>query len=93
MRSIWNGAVGCGLVNIPVKIHSATESNSVSKEISEKMAMEVAPQFNAELGLAITGYAETVPELHIKTCYAFIALAENGKIVLSKKIMGYCQQC
>ena len=66
----------------------AENCNSVSKEVSEKMAMEVAPKFNAELGLAITGYAEPVPELDIKTCYAFIALAENGKIVLSKKIMG-----
>src|SRR3954469_15854397 len=28
-RSLWNGAIGFGLVNVPVKVHSATESKSV----------------------------------------------------------------
>ena len=66
----------------------AEACNSVSKEVSEKMAMEVAALFNAELGLAITGYAEPVPELDIKSCYAFVAIAENSEIIMSKKIMG-----
>lgn len=29
-RAIWNGAIGFGLVNIPVKLYSATESKSIS---------------------------------------------------------------
>lgn len=33
-RSIWNGTISVGLVNVPVKVHSATESRTVSfKEV------------------------------------------------------------
>ena len=62
--------------------------NSVSKEVAEKMALEVAVAFNAELGVAITGYAQPIPKVFINNCYAFIALAEGPKIVFSKKING-----
>ena len=30
MRAIWNGAVTFGLVNVPVKLYSATEDHDVS---------------------------------------------------------------
>src|SRR4026208_630694 len=30
MRSIWKGAISFGLVNVPVKVYSATESHDVS---------------------------------------------------------------
>lgn len=66
----------------------AETCNSVSKEVAEKMALEIASAFNAEIGLAITGYAQPVAGLGIKSAYAFIAVAENGKVVLSKKILG-----
>lgn len=66
----------------------AEACNSVSKEISEKMAMEVALAFNAELGLAITGYAQPVSTLSIKDCYAYIAIAEGSNVILSKRIKG-----
>jgi DNA end-binding protein Ku len=36
MRSIWTGAIGFGLVNIPVKIYSATESSNVSFDMLDK---------------------------------------------------------
>ena len=62
--------------------------NSVSKEVAEKMALEVAIAFNAELGVAITGYAQPMPKLSINSCYAYIALMEGTKILLSKKIKG-----
>jgi DNA end-binding protein Ku len=36
-RSIWNGAVTFGLVNVPIKVHSATESKTVRfREVHEK---------------------------------------------------------
>lgn len=66
----------------------AESCNSVSKEVSEKMALEIALAFNAEIGLAITGYARPVAGLGIKSAYAFIAISENAKIILSKKILG-----
>jgi hypothetical protein len=33
MKSIWNGAIGFGLVNIPVKLYAATESSSLDLDM------------------------------------------------------------
>ena len=62
--------------------------NSVSKEVAEKMAIEITNAFNAELGVAITGYAQPMPKLSVNSCFAYIALAEGTKIIFSKKISG-----
>ncbi len=56
MRAIWTGAIGFGLVNIPIKIYSATQSSSLDldmldrkdqanikyKRVNEKTGKEVA---------------------------------------------------
>lgn len=36
MRSLWTGAIGFGLVNIPVKLYSATESSSINFDMLDK---------------------------------------------------------
>src|SRR5690554_1626454 len=36
MRSIWNGAIGFGLVNIPIKMYAATESSSLDLDMLDK---------------------------------------------------------
>jgi DNA end-binding protein Ku len=36
MRSLWTGAIGFGLVNIPVKLYSATESSSLDLDMLDK---------------------------------------------------------
>lgn len=36
MKSIWTGAIGFGLVNIPVKLYSATESSSLDFDMLDK---------------------------------------------------------
>ncbi len=36
MRPIWTGAIGFGLVNIPVKIYSATESSNIGFDMLDK---------------------------------------------------------
>jgi DNA end-binding protein Ku len=36
MRPLWTGAIGFGLVNIPVKLYSATESSSLSLDMLDK---------------------------------------------------------
>lgn len=36
MRPIWTGAIGFGLVNIPVKLYSATESRSLDLDMLDK---------------------------------------------------------
>ncbi|MCW2263868.1 MULTISPECIES: Ku protein [Sphingobacterium] len=36
MRAIWTGAIGFGLVNIPVKLYSATESSSLDLDMLDR---------------------------------------------------------
>jgi DNA end-binding protein Ku len=36
MRSIWTGAIGFGLVNIPVKLYSATETSTLDLDMLDK---------------------------------------------------------
>src|ERR1041385_4522020 len=36
MRSIWTGAIGFGLVNIPVRLYSATESSTLDLDMLDK---------------------------------------------------------
>src|SRR5579863_6505397 len=36
MRSIWTGAIGFGLVNIPVKLYSATEESALDLDMLDK---------------------------------------------------------
>ena len=36
MRSIWNGAIRFGLVNIPIKLYSASESSSLDLDMLDK---------------------------------------------------------
>ncbi len=36
MRAIWSGSIGFGLVNIPVKLYSATESSTISFNMLNK---------------------------------------------------------
>ena len=36
MKAIWNGAIGFGLVNIPIKMYSATESSAIDLDMLDK---------------------------------------------------------
>ncbi len=36
MKAIWNGAIGFGLVNIPVKMYSGTESSAIDLDMLDK---------------------------------------------------------
>ena len=36
MRPLWTGAIGFGLVNIPVKLYSATESSNIDLDMLDK---------------------------------------------------------
>ena len=66
----------------------AEQCNSVSKEIAEQMALNIADSFNAEIGISVTGYAQPVPADGIESCFAHIAFSKNDKVVLSSKIKG-----
>src|SRR5215211_7100599 len=36
MRPIWTGAIGFGLVNIPIKLYSATQSSNLDLDMLDK---------------------------------------------------------
>src|SRR4051794_3177424 len=36
MRSIWTGTIGFGLVNIPIKMYSATQGSELSLDMLDK---------------------------------------------------------
>ena len=36
MRAIWSGAIGFGLVNIPIKLYSATQDSSLDLDMLDK---------------------------------------------------------
>jgi DNA end-binding protein Ku len=39
MRSIWKGAISFGLVNIPVKLYSATQQSNLDLDMLDKRDM------------------------------------------------------
>src|SRR5690606_25973234 len=36
MRAIWSGAIGFGLVNIPIKMYSATQDSNIDLDMLDK---------------------------------------------------------
>ena len=66
----------------------ALECNCVSKKVSDQMAIGVCRLFSADYGIGITGYASPVPEENIKNLFAYISIAKNSRLLLSKKING-----
>lgn len=51
------------------------------------MALEVNKLFLSDIGIGITGYASVVPEAGIHELYAFFAIAQQNRLVLTRKIM------
>jgi nicotinamide-nucleotide amidase len=71
---------------LQVNAEHALTCNCVSEQISSEMARSVAVLFNTDWGIAITGYASTVPELNINTLFAYVALSYKGNIIHSRQI-------
>lgn len=64
----------------------ALECNCVSEKISEQMAREVGRMFLSDYGIAVTGYATTVPEKGIEALFAYLCIVNNGKVLLTQKL-------
>ena len=64
MRPIWTGAIGFGLVNIPVKIYSATQTSNLNLDMLDKkdhahikyMRVNENPGKEVEWGNIVKGY-------------------------------------
>ena len=61
--------------------------NGVALEIAERMALKVCDVFDAKIGLSLTGYASPIPEQNIYELFAFGAVALNGRVVLTEKLI------
>ena len=61
--------------------------NGVALEIAERMALKVCDVFDAKIGLSLTGYASPIPEQNIYDLFAFGAVALNGRVVLTQKLV------
>ena len=72
--------------HLSVEPTHAIECNCVSKIVSGQMALEVCRLFSATYGIGITGYASPVPEENIRKLFAYVSIAKNNRILLSKKI-------
>src|SRR5688500_6519682 len=59
MRSIWKGSISFGLVNVPVKVYSATESHDVSlHQVHEKDGGRIRYQRKREAGAKVVAYED-----------------------------------
>lgn len=59
MRSIWKGSISFGLVNVPVKVYSATESHDVSlHQVHEKDGGRIRYQRKCEVCEKVVAYED-----------------------------------
>jgi nicotinamide-nucleotide amidase len=64
----------------------ALACNCVSENIAVQMAKQVSIIFSSHWGIAITGYASTVPEMNIFDLFACYAISYQGKHIVSHTI-------
>nr|WP_314499425.1 CinA family protein [uncultured Chryseobacterium sp.] len=63
----------------------ASESDGVSPEIAEAMALNVADLFKSDWSIAVTGYANPLPQSRNKL-FAYFSITYQGKIILTEKL-------
>jgi nicotinamide-nucleotide amidase len=82
--TVYNYGQKCRHLHIE-PIH-ALQCNCVSQQVAEQMAIGVVKMFSSDYGIAITGYASTVPEQGIEELYAYVAISYKENIQLSQKL-------
>jgi nicotinamide-nucleotide amidase len=80
----YNAGQKCRHLNIePI---AALDNDCVTEQVACEMAVQVTDLFISDYGIAITGYANTVPEKNINSLHAFFAISHRKEILLVKKI-------
>ncbi len=64
----------------------AQSCNAVSKQVAEQLAIGASKKFSSHWAIGVCGYAAPVPELKIKTPYAFFAITRSDVVKVSRKI-------
>jgi nicotinamide-nucleotide amidase len=72
--------VGQKYKHLGVEPIHAVETNCVSQQIADQMAMQVCRQFGSHWGISITGYATPVPESDNQV-FAYYAIVYNNTVV------------
>lgn len=80
----YNAGQKCRHLNVE-PIHGL-ETDCVTADIAQTMALEANKLFLSNFGIAITGYASKMPEKGIHHLYAWFAIAEKDQMRLCKKI-------
>ena len=65
--------------HLGVERRGASAVNCVSARVAEEMARGVCALFNAQVGVATTGYAEPAPDWNVPEPFAWWAIACHGK--------------
>jgi nicotinamide-nucleotide amidase len=65
--------------HLGVERAAARRVNSVSADVAEQMARGACALFNADVGVATTGYAESAPALQVTEPFAWWALAHRRR--------------
>ncbi|WP_207493624.1 CinA family protein [Aridibaculum aurantiacum] len=64
----------------------AEKSNCIHQKIAAQMAKEICKLFISNYGIGITGYATVVPEIEEEGIFAFVAIVENGEVVVERRL-------
>lgn len=64
---------------------NALKCNGVAPQIAARLALNVSKMFCSEIGIGITGYASPVPEKGVFSLFAYMAVAENGRILIAQQ--------
>lgn len=66
----------------------ALEVNGVSEQVAKQMAVHVAGLFCSQIGVAVTGYATTLPEKGIDAPFAHFAISHLGRLLCAGRLEG-----
>lgn len=69
-------------LHLKVEPIHAMEINGVSEKVAREMALNVCKTFTSDWGLAVTGYATSVPESGNKL-FAYYAIAFQGSVLIN----------
>lgn len=59
----------------------ATSCNSVSQTVADEMALNAVRFFSSDWAIAVTGYGSPMPQMGIKSPFAFFTIARHSQIV------------
>ena len=88
MRAIWNGAIGFGLVNIPIKLYSATDESNLDLDMLDKDDLENInfKRVNAKTGKEVK-WAQIVKGYKLEDKYVVLTQEDFDQVSPEKSKM------